>query len=144
MKYVVAAMVTGLASIAIPNIRTSMQRSDQKRTMADMRAIATAWEARATDRNSYLVGRPGNVAYADLRRVLEPTYVKRLPQYDGWGRAFVFSTGADGGEYAVRSVGSDGKLDPHTAPGATTDFDCDIIYSNGTFVSYPEASCQEP
>src|SRR5205814_4490670 len=55
-----------LAAIAIPNLLTAMQRSKQKRTMADLRTIATAWEARATDLNKYnaagAISIPGNSA----------------------------------------------------------------------------------
>ncbi|HMC21457.1 MAG TPA: prepilin-type N-terminal cleavage/methylation domain-containing protein, partial [Thermoanaerobaculia bacterium] len=43
---IVVAIIGILAAIAIPNLLTAMQRSKQKRTMADMRTIATAWEAR--------------------------------------------------------------------------------------------------
>ncbi|HYS55984.1 MAG TPA: prepilin-type N-terminal cleavage/methylation domain-containing protein, partial [Thermoanaerobaculia bacterium] len=50
---IVVAIIGILAAIAIPNLLTAMQRSKQKRTMADMRTIATAWEARATDVNRY-------------------------------------------------------------------------------------------
>jgi type IV pilus assembly protein PilA len=50
---IVVAIIGILAAIAIPNLLTAMQRSKQKRTMADMRSIATAWEARATDVNKY-------------------------------------------------------------------------------------------
>src|SRR5437588_4537932 len=50
---IVVAIIGILASIAIPNLLTAMQRSKQKRTMADMRTIGTAWEARATDVNRY-------------------------------------------------------------------------------------------
>src|SRR5881397_2244800 len=96
---IVVAIIGILAAIAIPNLHTAMQRSDQKRTMADMRTIATAWEARATDRNTYLVGHPGVVSYGDLRRALEPKYVKHLPRNDGWGDAFVFA-GTDQ-EYSI-------------------------------------------
>src|ERR1700704_2238101 len=50
---IVVAIIGILAAIAIPNMLTALQRSRQKRTMADMRTIATAWEARATDVNKY-------------------------------------------------------------------------------------------
>ncbi|MDQ6799248.1 MAG: prepilin-type N-terminal cleavage/methylation domain-containing protein, partial [Acidobacteriota bacterium] len=38
---IVVAIIGILAAIAIPNLLTAMQRSKQKRTMADMRTIAT-------------------------------------------------------------------------------------------------------
>ena len=47
---IVVAIIGILAAIAIPNLLTAMQRSKQKRTMADMRSVATAWEARASSR----------------------------------------------------------------------------------------------
>jgi general secretion pathway protein G len=137
MKYVVAAVVLVLASIAYPNVMAPHQRSAQKRTMADMRTLATALEARATDINNYRIGRPGHISYDDLRRVLEPKYVKHLPREDGWGRPLIVITTDQ--EYWVRSNGADGRMDRFR--GATTDFDCDILYSNGTFIEYPESSC---
>src|SRR2546422_1857471 len=88
---IVVAIIGILAAIAIPNLLTAMQRSKQKRTMADMRAIATAWEARATDQNSY--GAAGattfawlgtTVGFTALVGLLTPTYIKSLPSKDGW------------------------------------------------------------
>jgi len=39
---IVVAIIGILAAIAIPNLLTAMQRARQKRSMADMRTIATA------------------------------------------------------------------------------------------------------
>ena len=39
---IVVAIIGILAAIAIPNLMTAMQKSKQKRTMADMRSLATA------------------------------------------------------------------------------------------------------
>src|SRR5437660_11185865 len=50
---IVVAIIGILAAIAIPNLLTAMQRARQKRSMADMRTIATAWESRATETNNY-------------------------------------------------------------------------------------------
>ena len=136
MKYLVAAILIALASIAWPNLHVAMQRSDQKRTMADMRSIGTAWEARATDRNTYVVMRDGNVSYGELRRALEPKYIKQLPRTDGWDNPFLFQSTET--EYSIRAIGSDYRLDAKLVPGPTTDFARDIVYSNGTFVAYPE------
>jgi len=136
MKYVLAAMVLVLAAIAVPNQRRARNRSAQKRTMADIRTVATAWEARATDRYSYLVGGEGRVPYERLRRALEPTYIKQLPRADGWGNPFEFT--AREHEYSIRAMGSDDRMDDVTIAGPTTDFANDMLYANGTFVAYPE------
>src|SRR5437762_11848725 len=91
---IVVAIIGILAAIAIPNLLTAMQRSKQKRTMADIRTEATAWEARATDVNSYTVAGAtftwptSNVSYTNLAAATSPTYIKNLPQNDGWGRGY--------------------------------------------------------
>src|SRR5260221_7605405 len=77
---IVVAIIGILAAIAIPNLLTAMQRSKQKRTMADMRTIATAWEARATDVNRYNAAGTTfvTVSFADLNTYLTPTYIKKI------------------------------------------------------------------
>src|ERR1700680_5248555 len=86
---IVVAIIGILAAIAIPNLLTAMQRSKQKRTMADMRTIATAREARATDINRYnaagVAVPTASVTIGNLTTFLSPTYVKTFPQRDGWG-----------------------------------------------------------
>ena len=136
MKYLLSVVVLTAAALMVPNFLTARNRSAQKRTMADIRSAATAWEARATDRNSYLVGVSGRVTYENLRRAVEPTYVKHLARTDGWGNPFEFTGSAQ--EYSIRSLGSDRRADARFVPGATTDFASDIVYSNGTFLTYPE------
>ena len=152
---IVVAIIGILAAIAIPNLLTAMQRAKQKRTMADARTIATAWEARATDLNKYnaagSVSLPGNDAgLSNLTTYLAPTYVKTFPNKDGWGNAWgVYVDQAWGAtiaaqQYAIVSGGKDGASQPTAEPGgATTNFDCDIVYSNGTFLQYPEGVQQQ-
>ena len=154
---IVVAIIGILAAIAIPNLLTAMQRSKQKRTMADMRTIATAWEARATDVNRYNAAGftmpTNNVTIDNLSTYLAPTYVKTFPQKDGWGTNWQFATDQPWGQsstpaqvYAIVSYGKNAASDSIVnggAGGATTNFDCDIIYSNGTFVQYPEGIQQQ-
>jgi type II secretion system protein G len=140
---IVVAIIGILAAIAIPNLLTAMQRAKQKRTMADMRTIATAWEARATDVNKYsaagALGIPSSaMSNATLGNMLQPTYIKVLPVHDGWGNLWKYFIDAPGQQYAIISYGRDGTPDGSTTPGATTNFDCDIVYSQGTFICYPE------
>src|SRR5881394_1072448 len=91
---IVVAIIGILAAIAIPNLLTAMQRSKQKRTMADMRTIATAWEARATDLNKYNAAgytEPSStVDLSTLQQYLAPTYVRTFPSKDGWGNQWGF------------------------------------------------------
>src|ERR1044071_9708739 len=97
---IVVAIIGILAAIAIPNLLTAMQRSRQKRTMADMRTIATAWEARATDVNQYGAAgisfpAPADKISAGLAAKPQPTYVKVCRVYDGWSNEFQVGTSTD-------------------------------------------------
>ena len=53
---IVIAIIGILAAIAIPNLLNAVQRGKQKRTMSDMRALATAIEAYAVDNNDVSAG----------------------------------------------------------------------------------------
>jgi type II secretion system protein G len=133
---IVVAIIGILAAIAIPNLLTAMQRSRQKRTMADMRSIATAWEARATDTNSY---NAAGITWPAPSTMLSPTYIKRVPTYDGWGTQFY--VGIAQSSYSILSAGADETATQTNNTGTvsqTSDFDCDIIFSEGNFVVYPE------
>jgi hypothetical protein len=138
----------GFTLQASSNLSEAVQRSKQKRTMAEMRTIATAWEARATDLNRYnaagAVTLPGvAVSAEEVNRHLAPRYIKRVPALDAWGRPYTFHldvafAGSRIAEnYAIRSFGRDGKASPLVA-GSTSDYDCDIVFSNGSFVVFPE------
>jgi type II secretion system protein G len=147
---IVVAIIGILAAIAIPNLLTAMQRAKQKRTMADMRAIATAWEARATDMNTYGAAGAGTtftfwtpvLAFDKMLALVTPTYIKSMPQNDGWGRPYDFAldTATPPQAYAIRSFGKDGTSQGNTFQIGTTtqNFDCDIVYSNGSFIQWPE------
>ena len=142
---IVVAIIGILAAIAIPNLLTAMQRSKQKRTMADIRSIATAWEAYAVDNNKYTAAGyttlATSVSYGSLSGKLSPSYIKNLPQNDGWGAAYTYYTDAPGQEYQIISLGKNGTAQTSDV-GPTTDFNCDIVYQNGSFVTFPEGKQQ--
>src|SRR5450755_3312548 len=50
---IVIAIIGILAAIAIPNLLNAVQRGKQKRTMADMRSMATAIGSYNADYNAY-------------------------------------------------------------------------------------------
>jgi type II secretion system protein G len=145
---IVVAIIGILAAIAIPNLLNAMQRARQKRSMADMRTIATAWEARATDLNVYTAAGAGEITWPttnktilDVSSLLAPTYIRKMPLYDGWST--LFAVGFTESNYAIKSYGADKKEDSSsftsTAQAVTTNaFDCDIILTLGNFAQYPE------
>jgi len=139
----VIAMSGIMAAIAIPNLLTAMQRSKQKRTMADIRSLSIALEGYAKDKNEY----PQASTVSELSSVLSPTYIRTVPAMDGWSRPIQYrcwssQAGNPCDHYAFISGGKDGEItseDPeHFSSGATTNFDCDLVYTNGEFVTYPE------
>ena len=136
---IVIAIIGVLAAIAIPNFLTAKQRAMQKRTIADIRTLAVAAESYATDNNEY----PKSVD------ALAPKYIATIPRLDGWGHAIEYEclpdeTGKCTG-YVIGSPAKDGRFESGSLRdalaekrGATSNFDCDIIYSNGSFIEYPE------
>ena len=147
----VVAIVGILAAIAIPNLLTAIAKAKQKRTLLDMKTIAIAWEARATDVNRYnaaggIEGVSVPLAMSTLAGALTPTYSKDLPRRDGWGKPFTCLIDQDWGgsspasRYVIISGGADGSISSGISEGAFTSFDCDIIYSNGSFLSYPQGA----
>ena len=120
-----------LAAIAIPNFVTAMQRSRQKRTMADIRTIAQQLQSGA--------GTSG-------------TYPEKLDatRTDGWNNPLRYECIPDGDRpcagYAITSAGKDLQFEYDSATeysqGGTQKFDCDIVWANGSFVQYPEGAGQ--
>jgi hypothetical protein len=110
--------------------------------MADLRSIATALEARATDVNSY----PPANSVDELVPLLTPTYIKAVPTKDAWGTDFRYECEVKPSgvcdEYFFGSAGKDKAFEQESlreyTPAATTKFDCDLIFANGSFVQYPE------
>jgi type II secretory pathway pseudopilin PulG len=138
---VVVAILGMLAANAIPNLLTAMQRSRQKRTMADLRTIGAALDAYGTDHEKEAFP-PGPTVEA-LRPHVEPRYNKRLPIVDGWGQPIRYMPLPDRG-YAIVSAGADKVFEPesrdrYTSEFKTNNFDHDIIFANGRFVQFPEA-----
>lgn len=139
---VVIAIIGILASIAIVNYFGAITRARQKRTMAEIRTIAMAWDTRASETRTYTAAGfsfPSPMVYGDVREVLVPTYLQNVPQVDAWGNPLEF--GANGDLYAIRSAGRDGLYEGTTyVPGIVDNPDGDIVFSNGNFVRVPEGT----
>ena len=143
----VVAIIGILAAIVMANYFTAITRARQKRTMADMRSIGIGWEARATEVRAYTAaGATYTIPALELDTaamgvLLVPTYVKVLPVLDAWGRPYEFYTDVtpNGKTYAIRSSGSDGVFNATSyLEGPTDSPDCDIVYSQGSFITYPQ------
>jgi type II secretion system protein G len=152
---VVLAILGLLAAISIPLYINSLNRTRQTRTMANMRSIAAAWEARAADQKSYNAAGvtfqiPARaITYAQLDLMLSPTYIRQLPRVDGWNHPLEFAADRAYGNrnaatlYSIRALGRDGQIDKGVrgrryTVGPIDCFDCDIVFSNGQFMTWPE------
>jgi len=133
---IVVAIIGIIAAIAIPNLLNAINRGRQKRTMSDIRSIATALEAYSVDFNFY----PKNISgtsVAALETYVTPTFIKRLPTNDGWNQTLQLLMEAAGQSYTVYSLAK-GGAGTVGLPGPKTDFADAIVFSNGQFYAWPE------
>lgn len=126
------AMAGILAAIAVPNFLTAIQRAKQKRTMADMKAIAANIE-QYRQANGRL---PEGVTVAEIGGAIHTTI-----KSDAWGNPLHYAS--DGQNFWILSAGKDGAFE-HTfareyAQSATSNFDADIVMQNGEWLEAPES-----
>ena len=110
----------------------AIQRAKQKRSMADMKTIATALEAYATDQNFYPAAAaltlpsglslPTSNLTGDRRFPRARPTSGSLPLVDGWNSFYLYGTNAAKSDYAVRSAGADGAPDTSPAGGRDDEF----------------------
>jgi type II secretion system protein G len=157
IELMIVVLIIGIiAAIAVPNLLIAIERARQRRSMSDMRSIATAWEARSVETGRYnaaaqaasnsINGADQLVDITSLGTALAPTYIKILPQFDGWNNPFLCYTNETWGAatqattYVIIAPGRDRVIAGIETLGAFSNFDCDIVYSNGSFLTYPEGT----
>jgi general secretion pathway protein G len=122
--------------------RTLLSR--QRRTLADMRSIATAVESFAIDNDVYPLQGGGLRTLDGSRPDVEPLYIRTLPLEDGWGNPYLYWS--DSLTYVLVSAGADGVFEPRwrelapleaIQPGPTKDPNADVVFANGQFVEWP-------
>jgi len=133
---VVVAVIGIISAIAMPNLLNALDKSKQKKTMSDVRTIGVAVEAYATDASNYP---NGVVGWSNLKAIIDPYFIKSPPDTDGWNNIWDASTTVGGTNYTVASYGRDG-FPSARGGGPTTDFNCDIVFSQGHFFQWPEGT----
>ena len=145
---IVIAIIGILAAIAIPNLLNAVQRGKQKRTMSDIRALATAIEAYQIDNSLYPVATACATGVYTTTTVtltsssfsnLSPTYIAQAPRLDGWGTFYAYGISVPNDTYVIVSGGRDRAIAAAVC-GTTTNFNDDIYYSDGTFIQWPEGT----
>ncbi len=157
---VVVAIVGIVAAILVPNLLIALQKAKQKRTVAEVRNVGTAWLSWLTDQVG--ASSSGAVKRYDASDFREPTYqqifgylhpndtffyMQEVPEHDGW--RYPLSFGLNRSLIAtnvliVCSSGADGRLGDDTCakvydvePFVATRFEQDIIWADGYFVRWP-------
>jgi len=117
-----------------------------RRTMSDMRTIATAVEAYQTDQNDETY--PAASDMAGLKTALKGINPS-LPEKDMWGNAYEYVVSEDRHHYRIVSAGADGifewdsrRIDAPKAGQAPSvryrdHLEDDLIYADGMFVQLP-------
>lgn len=155
---IVVAIIGIIASMLIPNMLDAMQKTKQKRTMADMRITGGAMFSWLTDQvgaaaagqTSTLINLAdygGTKTVADLRTVLVPAYLQDIPLKDGWKSPYDYYLNTANPHsrsvMAIRSTGRDSAPDGgnvYTVTGFDpTDYDLDVVWADGFMVRWPES-----
>jgi general secretion pathway protein G len=137
---IVVAIIAILAMIMTPNLLMAIQKAKQKSTMEDMRNFGMAIDNYETDWNQ-----PVNATITNLPTYLVPFYTRKIKTQDGWGGDFVYTH--DNAHYSVCSGGRDhapsgscstAYTDLYEPPTQLSDFNKDLIYSDGSMVVGPK------
>ncbi len=154
---IVVAIIGILAALLIPNLLDALQKSKQKRTLADMRITGTAMMSWLSDQSAAAAaGATATTVDMDLyvpitpeglEETLKPAYLQVVPDRDGWKQDFQFylnlASPSARHVMAIRSPGRDGNYDTEVyAPGSfdPTDYDRDIVWTDGFFLRWPQKS----
>ncbi len=154
---IVVAIIGIIAAILIPNLLDALQKAKQKRTVADMRGVGTAWFSWLLDQvgaasagaNTYdfTAALPNMLDGDGLLGTLYVSatmfYIQEVPNKDGWGNAYEYryATNILGAQVmGIHSGGRDGsepEEDYKMGPFVATVYDEDIVWADGFFVHYP-------
>lgn len=142
----IGSMVKGMSFLAeaAETTREELAREEAaknpwKATLNDMRTIATAVEARATDTDEY-----PQVAFEELESLIAPTYIRSVPKTDSWGTPFLYV--CNGEHYRLVSAGADKRFEwssrqldlNATRPKFSESLDADIVLQDGSFLQSPK------
>ncbi|HVS04405.1 MAG TPA: prepilin-type N-terminal cleavage/methylation domain-containing protein [Thermoanaerobaculia bacterium] len=154
---IVVAIIGLLAAMLIPNLLDALQKAKQKRTVADMRLIGGAMMGWLTDEAAAAAAGAAStlvtmsnyspIGDASLAALLVPQYIQEIPPWDGWKLDYDFRLNVEkpsGSKVmAIRSASADGTFsgDTYTAgPFDPTEYEQDIVWTDGFFVRWPQKS----
>ncbi len=134
---IVVAIIGIISAIAIPNLLNAIDRGKQKRSMVDIRSVATAVEGYAIEFNYYPVAND-MASLATAATSVVPQYIAVMPMQDAWRNDFYLSSSTLG--YTIASGGKDGGGLTGVQWGPFQDFNKPIVMMVGTFMAWPEGA----
>ncbi len=142
---IVIAIIGIIAAIAIPNLLNALDRSRQKRSMADLRSWGSALGTYLVDFNFYPYwGGVDEIITTSSTLYLIMTvekYLENPPYQDGWNFSFRYTGGANidsAWGYTIASLGKGNTAEIASTPDRFRCFQCDIRLRNGQFWKKPE------
>jgi hypothetical protein len=128
-KLLNALLCVVLAAVLVPAHAAEPSRQEKK-TLSDLRSIASALETYAIDDFVY----PDAATLDELAAKLAPKFIPSLPRVDGWGNEYVYVS--DTATYRMVSAGPDGTFakDSRRLGVAKGDFGDDVILENSEFL----------
>jgi type II secretion system protein G len=136
---IVVAIIGIIAAIAIPQLVDYIQRSRCERTEGDIRTIGGALGAYYADFQEF-----PDTGVAAMVGSLQAGHLQQVPQTDGWGNQWIYTTQAVGSVpdqiYSLISYSKDAQAGPTGLKDAINPNDpdrhnYDVIIVNGSFVS---------
>jgi general secretion pathway protein G len=131
---IVVSIIGIIAVIAIPQMMNAIDRSKQKKTMADMRAVSQAIGMYQIDNGVFPTGN-----FSSMTAALQPDYMQSVPQSDGWDQPFLYDGQIN--SYSLSSGGKDGGP-VHNSDNNfdKRDFNHPITIVNGVFTAAPSSN----
>jgi general secretion pathway protein G len=131
---IVVAIIGLIATITIPNLVNTIQRSRQTASMADLKVLGRAVSLYAQDYTIYPI-EASLISAESLQAALYP-YLGDFDATDGWRRPFMYVS--NGRDYTLLSYALDGVANLPYTVGPIHRLEMDIVMSNGVFVQWPE------
>ncbi len=150
-----ALAVLGIVlAVLVPNFIDALHKGRQKRTLGDLRSIGVALdsyrEVKQAEDPGHPLGYPVASSLAELEAKLVPDFLYSSHTADGWGHEMRYLCSGDPATgcatYWLVSPGRDGAFEHEAGEDyeqptgfVSTDYDRDLVFSNGSLVQYPEA-----
>ena len=163
IELLIVVLIIGIiAAIAIPNLLDALERTRQKRSIHEIRALIVALQSFAADYQAYPnssyngdVTNLNSVTDASGRTVIVPDFIQAMPAHDGWMNNYYYWGAPDVGfnvelnqatakHFIVYSLGADQALGGGTDGSAPADqIAGNWCVEPQTFVGVRETHCYQ-